>query len=142
MIKGDQAPTLPIFLALQLSDYCKGNLYVQMPIKAALLSALVFPGVGHFFLKKIIPGTTLASCSFVAIYYLVSKTVERALQISEKIQRGEIPLDVAVITELVTNQSVGTETQLLNIATVVFVICWLLGIVDSYRVAYVKDKSL
>ena len=97
--------------------------------------------MGHIFLKKTVSGVALAGSSFVAIYYLVSKTVERALQISEKIQRGDISLDVAAISELVSKQSDGVDIQLINIATAVFIICWLFGVVDSYRVAYSIGKS-
>ena len=79
--------------------------------------------------------------SFVAIYYLVSKTVEKAFQITEKIQSGDIQLDIAAITELVSEQSTGTETQLINIATATFIICWLIGIIDSYRLGRVWEKT-
>ncbi len=109
--------------------------------KAVLLSALVFPGVGHIFLRKYIPGVALVGASFAAIYYLMSKTVEKALQITEKIQSGDVQLDVEAITELISKQSTGTEAQLLNIATAAFIICWLIGIIDSYRVGCAQDKN-
>jgi len=111
-------------------------------MKAALLSAFVFPGVGHIFLKKYISGVTLVGASFAAIYYLISKAVERALQIAEKIQSGDVQLDITEITELVSKQSIGTEAHLLNIATAAFIICWLIGIIDSYRVGCVQEKYL
>lgn len=108
--------------------------------KAILLSALVFPGTGHFFLKKYIPGIILGSVSFAGIYYLISKSVERALEIAEKIQNGDTQIDIAAITELVSKQPMGTDAQLLNIATVALFICWIVGIVDSYRVGSNADK--
>ena len=92
-----------------------------MPMKVALLSAMVFPGVGHIFLKKTIPGVVIAGSSFVLVFYLVSKTVEWALLISEKIQSSDIPLEIAAITEIVSKQSKGADTHLLNIATAVFI---------------------
>ncbi len=85
--------------------------------KAALLSAFVFPGVGHIFLKKYISGVALVGVSVAALYYLIAKTVERALEITEAIQRGEVQLDVTAIAELVSKQSIGTDAHLLNIAT-------------------------
>lgn len=109
--------------------------------KAVLLSAFVCPGVGHIYLKKYIPGVALVGASLVGIYYLISKTVERSLQIVKKIQSGNVQLDVTTITELVSKQSTGTEAQLLNIATVVIIICWLIGIIDSYRVGCVQYKK-
>jgi hypothetical protein len=107
---------------------------MNKPVKAALLSALVFPGAGHFFLKKYIPGGILAGTALVALYVLVSKAVARAVQITDKIQRGEVELDVAAITELVSNHPPGPEGQILSIATTALLVSWLVGIVDSYRV--------
>ncbi len=109
-------------------------------MRAALLSAFVFPGVGHFFLKKYVAGTLLAGAAFASLYLVISNTVERALQISDKIQRGEVQLDVAAITELISQQPTGTEAQFLNIASGVLIISWLIGIVDSYRVGRMQDK--
>ncbi len=111
-------------------------------MKAALLSAFVFPGVGHFLLKKYIRGAVLAGTAFAGLYFLIAKTVETALQITEKIQSGEVQLDATTITELVSKQAMGTEAQLLNIAAAVLFISWLIGIVDSYRVGRAQDKKL
>ncbi len=114
---------------------------MNKPMKAALLSAFIFPSVGHFHLKKYIPGAVLAGTAFAGLYFLIAKTVERALQMTEKIQSGEVQIDVATITELVSKQSTGIEAQLLNIATAVLIISWLIGIVDSYGVGRAKDKD-
>ena len=110
-------------------------------MKAALLSAFVFPGAGHFFLKKHITGTLLAGAAFASLYWVISKMVERALQIAEKIQSGEVQLDVAAITELISKQPTGTDAQLLNIAWTVLIISWLIGIVDSYRVGRIQGDG-
>lgn len=108
--------------------------------KAALLSAFVFPGVGHIYLRKYAAGVLLAGASFAAIYYLITKAVERAFEISEKIQSGDVQLDVEAIAELVFQQSSGTDAQILNIATIILVIFWLIGIFDSYRAGRVGEK--
>lgn len=108
--------------------------------KAALLSALVFPGLGHLFLKKYAAAAGLAGSAFFALYWLVSKMVETTLQISEKIQSGEVQLDAASITELVSKQAAGAEAQSLDMATMVIVIVWLVAIADSYRLGRQQDK--
>jgi len=113
---------------------------VKRSAKAALLSALVFPGIGHIYLKRYLSGIILAGVSFAAIYYLTAKMVEKSLQILEKIQSGSIPLNTRAITELLSKQSTGAESQLLSMATAVFIICWLIGILDSYRVGRLRDK--
>lgn len=110
-------------------------------MKAALLSAFVFPGVGHIYLKRYIPGMVLIGASLAGIYYVISKAVERSLQIVEKIQSSDVPLNVTAMTELVSKQPTGSEAQLLDIATIVIFICWLIGIIDSYRVGCRQDKN-
>ncbi len=110
--------------------------------KAALLSTFIFPGVGHFLLKKHIQGALLAGTAFVALYFLIAKTVEKTLLVVEKIQSGEVPLDAVTITELVAHLTPGTETQLQRFATAALIISGLIGIVDSYRVGRAQGKEI
>jgi len=109
--------------------------------KAVLLSALVFPGTGHIYLKKYIPASLLLTASLGSLYVIISRTLEMAMQISEKIQRGEIQADVAGLTNLVEKQMASTDTLTQNIATTVIVVCWIVSIVDSYRLGRQQDKD-
>ena len=109
--------------------------------KAALLSALVFPGMGQFHLKKYIPGVVLAGSAFAGLYFLITKTLERTLHRVDEIQSGAAPLDSAAISALLLKQPAGTEAQLLNAATAVLIIAWLMSIVDSYRIGRAQDKD-
>jgi hypothetical protein len=109
--------------------------------KSALLSAFVFPGLGHFLLKKRIQGAALAGTAIAALYFLIARTVEKALQVFDKIASGEIQSDATSIAALVMEQTTGSETQLLRFATAALVIAWLIGIVDSYRVGRAQEKN-
>lgn len=115
---------------------------MKKPMKAALLSAFIFPGLGHLHLKKYIPAVVLAGTAFAGLYFLIAKSVEAALQITEKIQSGEIQFDAATISELVSGQTAGAESQLLDIALAVLLVSWLIGIADSYRVGRAQDKNV
>lgn len=114
---------------------------MNKPTLATLLSIFVCPGAGHFLLKKYIAGAILAGSASVALYIVIAKTVETALFITNEIQRGEMPLDLPSITKLITQQTAGPDAQLLNIATAVLFIAWLIGIVDVYRVGRNFDNS-
>lgn len=114
---------------------------MKISTKAVLLSAFVFPGAGHIYLKKRTQGVALIGASCAVIYYLMSRAVEKALEITEMIQSGDVPLDVEAITELVSRQSTGNESQLINIATAAFIICWLIGIIGSYRLGRERDNA-
>lgn len=107
---------------------------------AILLSALAFPGAGHFYLKKYFTGILLAGTTLFALYFIISRVVERAQLIADKILLGEVPLDIAVITELVTKQSAGANEQYLNYAWAALVIAWLVGIADTYRLTRVNSE--
>ena len=107
--------------------------------KAALLSALVFPGVGNFYLKRHISGAVIAGAALMALYALISNTVVRALEIVDKLQLGEIQPDMAVITALLSKQPAGTEALLIDFATIVLLLSWVIGIVDAYRLGRQKD---
>ena len=109
------------------------------PIKAVMLSALVFPGAGHLFLKKYVSGTVFAGITVASLYFIISRTVERALEIVDKIQRGEVQLDIAAITELVSKQP--ADASLLNFTWTVLIIAWAIAIGDSYRVGRGQAKN-
>lgn len=110
-------------------------------IKASLLSALVFPGVGHFFLKRFTVGAILALTAFSVLVIVISAVLDRAMGIVEKIERGEVQPDYLAIVELLSKQQPGTEAQLVTVATFGFILIWIIGIVDCYRVGRVIDKS-
>jgi hypothetical protein len=113
---------------------------VKKSTKAALISAFVFPGLGHIYLKKYLVGILLAGFSAASIYYMVSNVMEIAMEISGKIESGAISPDIATITALVSQQANSANTQLANIATSVFFICWSIAIIDSYRLGIAQEK--
>ena len=110
-------------------------------LKAVLFSAFVFPGSGHLYLRKPVQGCLLVVVSIACITILLSIAVEKAQQISDKILSGEIPLDVTRITEEITSKAMAGGTQWADISTYLLLVCWLVGIVDSFRVGRLKDKA-
>lgn len=111
-------------------------------MKAALLSALVFPGVGHLYLNKHMPGIVLALAGLGSLGYIGAKMVERTMQVVDQVLLGQVQPDVATITELVSKQAMGSDAGLYYIAWAVFLISWLIGIADAYRLGRLQGKSL
>lgn len=110
--------------------------------KAALLSAFIIPGAGHFILKKYLYATLLISVSLIALSILITKAVEKALTISKQILNGEVKADIETIMQLVSNQAAGADAPLINSATFVLVIAWLIGILDAYRTGRQQEKNM
>lgn len=109
-------------------------------VKAALLSGLVFPGLGHFYLKHQARGALLAVAAAAALYVLLSNIMARAEQIAAQIQRGEIAPDIATISQAVSSQAGGDDT-LLSIAAIALPVVWLLGIIDAFRAGRSLDRD-
>ena len=109
--------------------------------KAVLLSAFIYPGVGHIVLKRYVSAAGLIVAASASLYILVSNAVTKALQISDKIINGEIQPDIEVIRDLISKQQTAEETQLITIATTVLIIVWLIGIFDSYRFGRTQERN-
>tara|TARA_R110002050_G_scaffold1244_5_gene8848 strand:+ start:158730 stop:159062 length:333 start_codon:yes stop_codon:yes gene_type:complete len=101
-------------------------------IKAALLSSLVFPGVGQYLLKKYVLGALLAGIAFIALCVIMVNIVESSLLIAEQIQQGEIAFNVVAISALILDQqSTASSNSIGSIATIVLVLTWIISIIDS-----------
>jgi len=109
-------------------------------VKAALLSALVFPGVGHIYLKRYATGIVLIIVAVVATYYLMANAVHIAFAISDRITSGEVPLETTAISNLVEQQT-QQVTMSSSVTTWILCIAWLVGIADSYRVGLKKENQ-
>jgi len=115
---------------------------MKRSVKEVLLSALVYPGAGHIFLKKYVFCVILIAVASIALYVLVANAFTKAMLISEKIINGEVQPDISVIRDLIVTLQTPAEAQAINIATVIILFAWLIGIIDSYRVGRVQDHSV
>ena len=106
---------------------------MKKSVKAALLSAFVYPGTGHFFLKKYGVCAFLACTFSVPLYFIISEIITKAEGIVEQFKNGEIPLDIAAISESLSSSIAGVDAQELNIKMYVLIVIWGIGIIDSYR---------
>lgn len=107
---------------------------------AMLLSGLVFPGAGHFYLKRWIEGALLSGTSAYALYVIISVVWNTAVEITAQIESGAVAADVGTITALVTQQLQATQGTT-NLATIVLAACWVAGIIGSYWQGREKEAS-
>ncbi len=61
---------------------------MKKSMKAALLSALVYPGTGHFSLKKYTWGGIFAGTFSVPLYFMITDIISKAEQVVEQIKSG------------------------------------------------------
>ena len=108
--------------------------------KAALLSGLVFPGIGHMVLKQYLRGSAVMISALIASSVIVTVVIQRALTIVDRINSGDIPVETGAIAEMVSNSTNGADSLIENISVIVLGACWLIGIIDSYRLGIAQEK--
>ncbi|MGJ8692124.1 MAG: hypothetical protein ACSHW0_06545 [Thalassotalea sp.] len=105
--------------------------------KAVLFSALLYPGAGHYLLKKYISAAIFALLFSVPLFLVMSDIIAKAKQVADKITRGEIPLNIDAISASLTSIT-GPDAQTLNYQIYFMVIIWVIAIVDTYRISRQK----
>lgn len=108
--------------------------------KAVLLSALVFPGTGHMVYKQYLRGSILILSALIASSVIVKSIFERALIIVDQINKGEILAETSDIAVMVSNSTSGTDSHIEKTAVIILGVCWLIGIIDCYRLDVAQKK--
>lgn len=90
-------------------------------------------------MKRYVHGAILSIGAACALYFIVAVAVDAALEIAEKIQSGGVQPDMGSITDLLSQQSAGSD-QAANIAMIALLVCWVIGIADSYRQGHAQAK--
>jgi len=93
-------------------------------------------------LKQYLRGSILMLSALIALSIIVTTAIRQASAIVDRINNGEIPVDTGAIAELISNSASGSEGSMLNIATFVIGVCWLIGIIDSYRLGITREKQM
>lgn len=97
--------------------------------KAALVSALVFPGVGHFLLKRGARGCLFLVPAALAVATILRRTLQLADTLLDQINSGALPLDPALISERIA--AAGGDGMAVNLASLVCLACWIGAIADT-----------
>jgi hypothetical protein len=109
--------------------------------KAALLSALVYPGIGQLYYNAYRRATILILIFSVAIYFYIEEVVSKYQPLIDKVKSGEVALNGQALAYEVSKNPIILNSQLVSFLTYVLLICWLVGIVDAHRIGIKKDAN-
>jgi hypothetical protein len=98
--------------------------------KAALLSGLVFPGVGQLFLKRPLRAMIFLLPALLASWYFASAVMQPLLAIAADIVSGALPFDPFLIQARVDQSRIDTGPM--NLATLVLVLTWIASTADAW----------
>ena len=99
-------------------------------VKAALISALVFPGAGHLYLKRGARACLFLLPALAAVMVFLNDAMDQATVIADQIMSGRMPADPAALAAQIEQQGGGSAIS--NVAAAVMIICWIGATVDAY----------
>jgi len=98
--------------------------------RAALISALLFPGLGHLALrpKRTARGLLFLIPAAAAVLYLLQTVLQLANQMVDELNSGKLAIDPFAILERV--HASGVDNPATNLASAVVLLCWLTAVAD------------
>ncbi|HBB16300.1 MAG: hypothetical protein A3J94_00200 [Syntrophus sp. RIFOXYC2_FULL_54_9] len=108
---------------------------MKVSYKAALLSAFVFPGVGHLYLKRYWRGLVILFFVIPGLGYMIwSATVSALNRLDDamvKVQGGAANLkELSVIV----GSNMSTTDPYLDAVFYIIVFLWIFSTIDAYRI--------
>jgi len=111
-------------------------------LKGALLSGLVFSGLGQIILKHYKRGIALMLTVSAGLLVIIVKAVQQAVTILEKIGSEGGAIDMSAVSKAATQASTTSDSLIFNLALSLIIFCWIIGVVDAYRIGKKKDSGL
>jgi hypothetical protein len=93
-------------------------------------------------LKHYKRGIALMLIVLAALFVLVAQATHQALTILERIEAEGGIIDLSTISTAATQSSTASDTTTFTIALFLIISCWIIGIIDAYRLGKKKDSEL
>jgi TM2 domain-containing membrane protein YozV len=106
---------------------------MKTAIKAALLSGVVFPGLGQIYLKRYKRGLVILILVLLGFVIIIRTVIVSALESLKEIQSGGGIADMETISNLARIDSAHSGINL-NFILLLVSCCWLFSAVDAYRI--------
>jgi hypothetical protein len=112
---------------------------MQRALIAALLSAFVFPGAGHLYLRRARRGCLFLLPALAGLVVVTGEIIERASSLADQVLAGRLALDPGAIAARVTAQ--GGFSGIGTLAVVVLAACWIGSIIDSFVIGRAQGRT-
>jgi Family of unknown function (DUF5683) len=108
-------------------------------MKGALLSGLVFPGLGQIALKRYWRGFALMLAVMACLYLMIVTAVQQAYAILESFETEGVMPDDDTISQAAAQAVAASDSPMFSVVSVLIIVFWIIGIVDAYRIGKQKD---
>jgi TM2 domain-containing membrane protein YozV len=112
---------------------------MKKAVKAALLSGLIYPGLGQLWLKHPIRGIVLMVAVSASLAAIVTKVAQQALTMLEKMEAEGGTVDLVALLNLA--HATSYDDFAMKCASLTLIACWAVSIVDAYVLGREKDRQ-
>ncbi len=110
-------------------------------LKAGLLSALVFPGLGQIALKRYRRGVVLLLLVLAGLVVVAVKAARQALTMLQTIESEGGVVDQEAIARAAAQATTTSDSLSINLLLIAIAICWLYAVIDAYRIGKEQDLT-
>jgi len=114
---------------------------MRYSIKATLLSALIFPGLGQLLLRHYKTGLLMLVVAFTCMATVVTQALSKSMQIISQLEQSGAIIDEASIARSVEQASQNYDGTLVNLAMFGLIACWLISVVHAYLAGRARDAE-
>jgi hypothetical protein len=122
---------------------------MKTSVKALLWSGLGFPGVGHFYLKHYQRGLIISIPAAIGISLYLRGVLQQVDYVMgyvmdnlDKLVNGTPAPDQAMLEKMAEKiANTMPQNQLGQIAFLVFIVCWAVGMYDAYKLGEQIEKD-
>ncbi|MFL6675755.1 MAG: DUF6677 family protein [Massilia sp.] len=111
---------------------------MRRPVIASLLSAFVFPGAGHLYLRRPLRACVFLLPSLVAATWYFGDMLARASSLADQVMAGTVAPDPAALAARLEAQG---GSPLAALCGMLLLALWLAAIVDSFMVARAAERG-
>lgn len=114
---------------------------MSLAIKAALLSGLVFPGLGQVVLKHYMRGIAFILGTLVPMILVVMRLTKQATLVLDRLAAQGGTIDIGTVSDAATRAATDSSSLMINLLLILMIGCWLFALVDAYRLGKQKDLT-
>jgi len=105
---------------------------MKIATKAALFSALLFPGWGQVYLKKYKRGAAFIILALAGILSICFSVVKIALNVLRAAPIHKDSVNISAVIKLTTDSIKALDTYYLLLISFFIILVWILSIVDAF----------
>jgi TM2 domain-containing membrane protein YozV len=109
-------------------------------VKAALLSGIVFPGLGQIYLKRYLRGLLTMVPVFLGITIIVGIAAVGAMETLNRIAIEGGTLDMNTVVNLAATHSLY-DAAYSKVLLLFILCCWVFSVIDGYRIGKRKELA-